>query len=457
MTVDTAQPEPTDDTPELQRRRPSLPNFISFVMAVALVWLGGQFVRQGVSDNALLLGEDPESAMLWMGDSSDAVAQLARERLRNDPGGAERLAVRALQLAPLNAPALTTYGLAMQALHQREIANRAMTLAGQRGWRDLVTQVWLFRRDLLNSDFSDAFDHGDALLRRVPAPPPVVFDILAAAAHDPNAPALLVQHLAANPAWREPFLVYLSLQGRPPATGVAGDLLTRLAAGPSPPTDLETGVYLVALVRQQKYQEANTAWRRLTPGGENDGYVHNGNFERPARNTPFDWFLHSDAGWMTAITDSPNAGRGHALRIDYDNITMPQPVRQLLVLPPGVYRLSGHVMETSGAQGFAWRVLCLGGGDQKELGYVPALAGVDGQWRTFSTTFTSPAADCPAQMLDLVVVPGDLTKQITVWYDDLAIVPTAAAAARTEPPGPPIRRFRQSRKSLQPASLAGPS
>src|SRR5580704_294270 len=147
-----------DDSPDAQRtagapRRPSLPNFISFVMAVALVWLGGQFIRQGVSDNVLLLGDDAESAMLWMGDSSDAVAQLARDRLHNDPTGAERLAVRALQLAPLNAPALTTYGLATSALHHRAIANQAMTLSGRRGWRDLVTQVWLFRRDLLNSDF----------------------------------------------------------------------------------------------------------------------------------------------------------------------------------------------------------------------------------------------------------------------------------------------------------------
>src|SRR5438552_4027402 len=128
-------------------RRPSLPNFVSFVMAVALVWLGGQFIRQGVSDN--LLSDNPELAMLWMGDSSDAVGQLARMRLQTrDGSGAARLAAKALQLEPLNAPALTTYGLAEDALRQTAMANRAMTLAGRQGWRDLPTQVWLFRRDL---------------------------------------------------------------------------------------------------------------------------------------------------------------------------------------------------------------------------------------------------------------------------------------------------------------------
>jgi hypothetical protein len=426
-----------DDTPGPEPRRPSLPNFISFVMAVALVWLGGQFVRQGISDNVLLMGDDAESAMLWMGDSSDAVAQLARDRLHNDPSGAQRLAVRALQLAPLNAPALTTYGLAASALHHRAIANQAMTLSGRRGWRDLVTQVWLFRRDLLNSDFGDAFDHGDALMRRVPEPPPAVLSIFGAAAHDPNALAALAQHLADDPAWRQSFFIFLCLQTQPPATGIAGDLLTRLEASPSPPTDTEVGVYLFTMVRQKKYQEAEAGWRRLTPGGASDGYVHNGNFELPTRLTPFDWQPHNDAGWTADIADSADPSHGRALRIDYDEVSTPQPIRELLVLPAGAFTLSGRVMETGGPQDFSWRVLCLGDatGDtgSKEVIDVPALARVENQWRTFSAPFTIPADDCPAQLLDLVAVPGDLTKQVTVWYDDLSIVRAAAGAARAQP------------------------
>src|SRR5581483_6807171 len=122
-----AEPSPTP-------RRPRLPNFISFALAVALVVLGGQIVRQGVSDN--LLNDNPEAAVLWGGESPDAIAALARLRLRGrDPGGGARLAVKALRLAPLHAHALATYGLAMQALGQPQMASQAMTLAGQRGWR----------------------------------------------------------------------------------------------------------------------------------------------------------------------------------------------------------------------------------------------------------------------------------------------------------------------------------
>jgi hypothetical protein len=427
-----------DDTPGEPRpagalRRPSLPNFVSFVMAVALVWLGGQFIRQGVSDNQL--GHNPETAVLWWGDSSDAIAQLARVRLQTrDASGAARLAVKALQLSPLNASALTTYGLAMDALRQPALANRAMTLAGQRSWRDLVTQVWLFRRDVLASDFADAFDHADALLRRVPEPPPAVLGILAVAARNPAAIGPLTDRLAANPNWREPFFIYLVSYAKPPATGIAGQLLTRLAAGPTRPTDEEVGLYLASLAAQSRYREAEAAWRALTPGAGHDGYVHDGDFERPARTTPFDWWLVGGIGWSAGIADSPDPTHGHALRVDYDGVSHPQPVRQLIVLPPGSYRLSGRMLDAGdgGASGFAWRVICVDATDP--LARAPSPAGPPGEWRAFSADFSVPASACPAQLLDLAADRGDLTKNITLWYDDLAIAPTAAVAPKQQAP-----------------------
>lgn len=425
-----------DDLPEpgpsAAPRRPSLPNFVSFFLAVALVWLGGQFVRQGVSDN--LLNDKPELAVLWMGDSSDAIAQLARYRVQTrDPSGAARLAKKALQLSPLNAPALTTFGLAMDAQRQPQAANQAMTLAGQRGWRDLVTQVWLFRRDLLMADFVDAFDHADALMRRVPAPPAPVLRLLAVAARNPTAIQPLVDRLAASPAWREFFFVYLMAYEKPPATDVAGQLMTRLEAGPAPsrPTETEIGFYLAALAVQGKYQEAEAAWRQLTPRAPG-GYVHNGNFELPARATPLDWWLRSGVGWTAAIADSPDPSHGHALRIDYDGVSKPIPVRQLIVLPPGGYRLSGRMLDAGdgGAGGFVWRVICVGADDP--LAKAPAPAGPGGQWRAFSADFTVPASGCPAQLLDLAADRGDLPKDITLWYDDLVIAPQAGVAPKPQ-------------------------
>ncbi|HEX3408445.1 MAG TPA: hypothetical protein VHS81_14510 [Caulobacteraceae bacterium] len=428
-----------DDMPEpgpaAAPRRPSLPNFVSFAMAVALVWLGGQFILQGVSDN--LLDDKPELAVLTQGGSSDAVAQLARYRLQTrDPSGAARLAKKALLLSPLNARALTTYGLAMDAQRQTAVAGRVMTLAGQLGWRDLITQVWLFRRDLLAADFKDAFDHADALMRRVPSPPAPVLRILAVAARNPNAIGPLADRLAANPSWRAPFFVYLGAYEKPPATDVTGALLARLETGPSRPTDDEIGFYLAALAVQGKYQEAEAAWRQLTPGAPG-GYVHNGDFERPARPTPFDWWLRSGVGWTASIDNSPDPTHGHALRIDYDGVSAPIPLRQLVVLPPGGYRLSGRMLDAGdgGSAGFAWRVACAGA-DAGPLAKVPSPPGAPGQWRTFSADFIVPASGCPAQLLDLAADRGDVQKDITLWYDDLAIAPQAGVAPTTQAPAP---------------------
>ena len=426
-----------DDTPEpasAAPRRPTLPNFISFAMAVALVWLGGQFLMQGVSDN--LLDNKPDLAVLWKGDSSDAVAQMARYRLQTrDPSGAARLAKKALQLSPLNARAITTYGLAMEAQRQPVVAGRAMTLAGQRGWRDLITQVWLFRRDLLLADFKDAFDHADALMRRVPAPPAPVLRILAVAARDPNAIRPLADRLAANPSWRVPFFIYLGAYEKPPATDITGQLLTRLEASPARPTDEEIGFYLAALAVQGKYQEAEAAWRQLTPGAR-AGYVHDGDFELPARSTPFDWWLQSGVGWTASIDNSPDPSHGHALRIDYDGVSKPAPLRQLIVLPPGAYRLSGRMLDAGdgGSAAFAWRVICVQAVDP--LANAPSPAGPAGQWHAFSADFAVPTTGCPAQLLDLAVDRGDLQKDITLWYDDLAITSIPGVAPKTQAPAP---------------------
>ena len=436
MDDDTPEPLKTAATPASGPTRPTLPNFVSFALAVALVWLGGQFLRQGVSDN--LLNKEPELAVLWQGDSSDAVARLARMRLETrDPSGAVRLAVKSLQLSTLNAQALTTYGLAMDALRQPAIANRAMTLAGQRGWRDLPTQVWLFRRDLLASDFPDGIDHADALMRRVPEPPFVIFRILEVAARDPRAIGPLSDRIAAGPQWRLPFFVFLSAMEKPPATGVAGQLLARAAAGPSPPSDQEVGAYLVALAGQGKYAEAEAAWRQLTPGAAQEGAVHDGAFERPARATPFDWALTNGVGWTATIADSPDPAHGRALRIDYDGVSTPPPLRQLIVLSPGDYRLNGRMLDVGGGgQAFRWRLICAGATDALVRAASPA--GTAGQWRAFSAAFTVPPSACPAQWLDLSVTEGDLPKDITVWYDDLGIVPANSVAPKAQTPAPQL-------------------
>jgi hypothetical protein len=416
-------PSPPPDS--AATRRPTLPGAVGFALALALVWLGGQVIRQGVSDE--LLPSRPELAVLWLGESPDALGQLARRRLaRGDAANAARLAARALRRSPLDAPALATYGLAMDRLGQPQVADRAVSLAGQRGWRDLPTQIWLMRRDLLSARFAGGFEHADAVLRRDPTPPPVLFAILTAAARDPGAVAPLADRLAANPTWRPAFFAFLADQARPPPTDVIAALTTRLAGGPAPPTDAEIAPYLRVLVSQQRFAEAAAVWRRFTPAAGADG-VYEGDFERPPGSTPFDWSLASSVGWTASIAASPDGARGEALNIEYDGVSPPQPLRQLLVLSPGAYRMSGRFLDERGLDAalFAWTLACVGA--DQPLATAPSPPGPAGVWRTFSATLVVPPQGCPAQWLALKSQPANERADTSVWYDDLAISPISGA------------------------------
>jgi tetratricopeptide (TPR) repeat protein len=419
-----------------------LPGWAGFGLALLIVWLGGQFVRQGVSDE--LLAGRPELAVLWAGASPGALSALARQRLAaGDAHDAARLAADALRRAPLNASALATYGLAMERLGQPRLGDRAMTLAGERGWRDVLTQVWLFRRDLLSSHFAPAFNHADALLRRESTPVPAALQILALAVRDPRAVAPLGDRLAANPAWRQAFLGYLGSQARDPAASAALDaLINRLASGPTPLTGDEVGAYVRSLVAQEKYQQAMQAWRRLLPASAGTGGVADGDFARTPGSSPFDWTLASAVGWTAAIGDSPTGG-GQALNIAYDAVSPPQPVRQLLVLAPGAWRLSGRFYDEggAGAPAFAWTVTCLGA--EQPLAAAPAPPGPPAAWRAFGVDLTIPPDNCAAQWLSLKGQPADTRRDLSVWYTALAVTHLADAAPKPQTPGvPPIAGHR---------------
>jgi len=424
--------------------RRSPPNFVGFVLTIAVVWLGGQILTQGLSDH--FLTSDPELAVLWRGDSSDAVAALARRRLAtHDRDGAARLAGRALQLAPLNASALTTYGFAMDELRRQPRADAAMAVAGKLGWRDVLTQLWLFRRMMLVGDFEAALNHADALMRRVDIVPAALLAALAEAAHDPRMQAPLARHLAQSPSWRTPFIAYLSVFARPPATDVAHALLTRLASGPTPPTDEELAVYLRSLIGARKFDQAAQDWRQLTHGADQAGFVYDGDFERQPGQTPFDWLLGDGVGWTANIADAPGQGpgaqgpggqgRGQALRVEYDGVSPPVPVRQMLILPPGAYRLSGLAYDEGDAnpRALVWGMVCATTGQALGGAATPAAGG---RWSAFAVTLEVPTADCPAQWLMLSAAPGDLRADITVWYDDIAVAPVATASG-VKPPAPP--------------------
>ena len=234
------------------------------------------------------------------------------------------------------------------------------------------------------------------------------------------------------------------------ATDVDNALLTGLAAGPTPPTDDELAVYLNRLLSEQKLPAGASDWRRLSPPGAGQaGLVNNGDFERPARATPFDWVLGNGVGWTAQVVQAPGNGHGKALNVDYDNVSPPQQLQQYLVLAPGQYRLSGMVFDQSGqgADSLSWRLSCAGARQ--------ALAGARDRRRPGRMARLQRGTDragrpvARRRRLALTADPGDVHKDIEVWYDNLAITPIAAQWRTC-----PIRQAPQRRlaKRLNPAS-----
>ncbi len=410
-------------------RRSRLPTFLAFILTIAAVWLAGQFVTQGLSD--YFLDSNPGLAVAWRGDSPDALTRFATSLL---PARryelAARFARRALKLAPLNATAITAYGLALDGLGHANKADQVLTIAGERSWRDAPTQIWLLKRRLLQGRYAEGFAHVDALLRQEERYPPLPLAILAAAALDPKAVQPLADRLSFDPSWRVPFFIFLANAPRADFVDEEGALLTRLKGTSAPPTDQELGYYLSRLIHDQRYAEAEAAWRRLAPPGTaSSTLLSNGDFEHPAGQSPFEWQLASGVGWTAQIAGAPGDGHGKALNVDYDGVSPPQPLRQFLVLAPGAYHFSGMGYDQSGqgAGSMVWQVACYG--SSTVLASVAIPPGPSDEWRPFSVDFTVPSTACTAQTLSLTATPADVHEDINVWYDNLGVVPAKAPVA----------------------------
>ncbi|MEJ0067090.1 MAG: hypothetical protein WDM85_18155 [Caulobacteraceae bacterium] len=207
---------------------------LKFGLVVLAVWLAGQIVTLGAADH--YAADRPAAAVLWRGDSPDALTSLAQRRLiARDPGHAALLARRALEEAPLQVAALSALGVALDEAGQADRAETVMTFAGSRGWRDALAQYWLFGHRLQERRYPEAFARADALLRRADQFRPQLLAVLTAVADtEPAALPALADRLKAAPDWRPAFLAFLCAEAHPQSEAAAYALLTALARGPTP-------------------------------------------------------------------------------------------------------------------------------------------------------------------------------------------------------------------------------
>jgi len=311
-----------------------------------------------------------------------------------------------------------------------------MRLAAARSWRDPVTQLWLFRQDVMGNNPMGALTHVDALWRTDPEWERIFPALAAAFMADPQALQALATFLGTDPPWRAGFL----FQASGSLTNVGGllQLYRALQVGKTPPNAKELQPFLARLVKDSRFDEAYRIWQETLPPERrsSDRYPYNGDFATDPDGLPFDWVMRSIPGAIIQLVKPPDGSKGRALqvefagsRVDFQNVT------QLMLLPSGHYRFSGRVKtENLRAQrGLWWRVSCADifqgtSADSKlaTLGHTELVNG-SVSWTRFDLDFEVPKGGCSAQWLTLELparIGPEQQIEGVIWFESLRIAAT---------------------------------
>jgi hypothetical protein len=189
----------------------------------------------------------------------------------------------------------------------------------------------------------------------------------------------------------------LSLLAADPANA---DLVLSLATVSRPDPDWR-GTLVSALATAGQYQKAHATWVRLSGVRPSPGLFNPGFAEHDAP-PPFNWaFPQTPEG--VAEPD----GKGGASLLYYGRARAVL-ASQMMVLPPGSYRLTVQVAANSGEAGaIHWALRCANA--DRNIADVPLQAG------NAAATLGVPG-DCPAQWIEFVGIPGDVprTTELTI-------------------------------------------
>lgn len=329
---------------------------------------------------------------------------------------ADRLARLALRQDPTAVTAVATLGINAQLRGDTIGARRIFAYAQTLSRRDLRTQLWAIEDAVSRDDMAGALRQYDITLRVSTYGPDLLFPVLSSAIADPAIRDGLIRTLTAQPAWTQPFVESVAVNG-PDPRAVFG-LFTGLRRAEVPISDNARAVLINALLKGGYHDEAWAYYASIRPGV--DRRMSRDPRFAAALDTPspFDWIPVDDAGISTSIQRGERDGV-----FDFSapaSIGGPM-LRQMQMLPPGNYLLQGHSLNIDQPDGSRpyWTLTCQ---DGRELGRITLLnsAQADGN---FAGRFSVPAG-CPVQYLSLVAQPSDAVAGASGQIDRVQLVPT---------------------------------
>ncbi len=334
------------------------------------------------------------------------------------------LARDAIHASPVDGRGYRLLAESALASHDEAAAARLFALAVARGPRDLPSQVWLAHRALARNEFPAALARIDVILRVEPKLSPKLFPVMVAMAQSPAAQPALAAVLARRPSWRGVFLHNL-IAAVPDSAGMYG-LFDQLRHAPGGLAEEELGWWLDRLVMERRWGPAYISWAESLDSAARDhiGNVYDGGFETEPSGTGFDWRFGTVPGARITREQVTGATGGAALHVAFEDRRVPfEHVRQLLVLPPGHYRLVGRVRldQLRSERGLVWTVACAE--DARVIGEAGPFSG-NRPWRDFAQDVEVPAVGCGAQWLVLRVparIPAEQRIGGSAWFDGLEL------------------------------------
>lgn len=339
------------------------------------------------------------AASVWPGHPAADVAlagrQIALASGKGQPIAPATFALldRTARRAPLDPQPFIVAGIRAQLAGQAERADRAFAAARQRDPRSLPARYFLASSRLQRGDVEGLRDVA-AITRLEPNGGQSLVPYLADLARRPETRAAMLDMFRNSPGIRAAVL-----------TAMAGDpnnarLVVTLGQTRDPDKAPWLRTALDTLVAKRRYGEARALWERIS--GTRSAGLFDGDFRNPSALPPFNWELTSSSLGLA----ERRSGRLQVMFYGQDSGTL---ARQLLLLPPGRYRLSAPSSSADGSGALYWLVRC----DQGAGEITRAPVGQGG------LTFTVPTG-CPAQWLELNGRASDFGRQ-----SDTAIGPVA--------------------------------
>ncbi|QYU68623.1 hypothetical protein J4558_00275 [Leptolyngbya sp. 15MV] len=393
-------------------------------VAIVLAALGIASVGQTAA--VIIQKSSPEQALM-LGPGNGVTTALAAERVfllspsKEPDSRAAQLAKQALRSDPTAIKGVTVLALQAQLRGETEGARELFKYALLLSRRELQPHVWAIEEGVERGDIAGVLRTYDLALRTSRGSRETLFAPLANGLREPMVRRRIVEMVADRPEWKDDFLRHVATLGDDPASG-ARFFQDMRAAGLSPPEEFDAGLVSQFIARGQ-YEEAWRYYSSFREVASRDAARDPDFLLDNITRTEFDWHFTSNPGFSAVILRDGDEGQ-------FDFSTPPSSggplLRQLQLLPPGSYRLSGVTRDIEQPDSSLpyWVLECR---DGRELGRVavPNSASMSGR---FGGTLVVPA-NCPVQILSFMARPtsarGGLVGQIR-----RAILEPASAAAR---------------------------